>query len=94
MYKKYLPHYWLELKGLAVIWTIFFYATLVFGVYAAINWIQVLHLPSEYWQTNSAPLKQIYGYAAGASLLLCMAELGVLRTLDLLQKAQEKFVQK
>lgn len=86
VYKNYLPHNWLGFKGLSVVWRVFFYATLVFGVYAAYNWIQVLRLPDEFWQYNSAPLKQIYGYAAGASLLVCMAELGILRVLAVLEK--------
>lgn len=94
MSKNYFPHHWLELKGLRAAWLVFFYATLAFGLYAAYNWILVLQLPDEFWQINSAPLKQIYGYAAGASLLACMAELGVWRVLGVLQKAQETLAEK
>lgn len=86
MYKNYLPHNWLEWKGLNVVWRIFFYATLAFGLYAAYNWILVLQLPDEFWQYNSAPLKQIYGYAALVAALVCLAELGILRILAALEK--------
>lgn len=94
VFKKYLPHNLLELKELRALWLFFFYATLVFGLYAAYNWIQVLQLPEEYWRINSAPLKQIYGYAAGASLLACAAELCVWRALKILQKTQEAVLKK
>ncbi len=94
MHNKYLPHNMLGFKSLQIIWTVFFYATLVFGVYAAYNWILVLQLPAEYWQINSAPLIRIYGFAAGAALLVCLAELGVLRTLALCKKAQETVCKK
>lgn len=94
MSKKYLPHNWLGLKGLNVVWTVFFYATLAFGLYTAYNWILVLQLPAEFWQATSAPLKQIYGYAAGVSLLACAAELTVLRVLAALTKTQNALAEK
>ena len=94
MSKKYLPHHWLNFKALSVIWTVFFYATLAFGLYAAYNWILVLQLPDEFWQYNSAPLKQIYGYAAGASLLACAAELTVLRVMAVLKKTKKELSEK
>ena len=90
MSKKYLPHHWLNFKALSVIWTVFFYLTLAFGLYAAYNWILVLQLPAEFWQYNSAPLKQIYGYAAGASVLAGTAELCIWRILGTLHKIQQK----
>lgn len=94
MSKKYLPHHWLNFKALSVIWTVFFYLTLAFGLYAAYNWILVLQLPAEFWQYNSAPLKQIYGYAAGAALLACTAELAVLRVMAVLKKTKKAMDEK
>lgn len=94
MPNKYLPHNWLGLKGLSIVWTVLFYATLAFGVYAAYNWILVLQLPEEFWQQNSAPLIRIYGLAAGASLLAAATEMGILRVLAALQTIKKAAKQK
>lgn len=91
---KYLPHVLISDRALNVIWRVFFYATLVFLAYALINWVRVLCLPADYWQVYSAPLKQIYGFAAGAAFLLCLAEAAVLRVLAVLNKAQETLIRK
>lgn len=90
MFNSYFPHNWLDLKGLRAVWLVFFYATLAFGLYAAYNWMMVLQIPDELWTANSAPLKQIYGYAAGASALAGAAEVCVWRILGTLQKIQQK----
>lgn len=90
MFNSYFPHNWLDLKGLRVIWLVFFYATLAFGLYAVYNWMLVLQIPDELWASGSAPLKQIYGYAAGASVLAGTAELCIWRILGTLHKLQQK----
>lgn len=89
MYKKYLPHHWLNLKRLAIAWIVFFYATLIFGIYAAYNWILVLQLPEEFWQQNSAPLIRIYGFGAGGALLAAATEMGILYVLKTLRKIKK-----
>ncbi len=94
MHNKYLPHNWLNFKRLSGIWTVFFYATVAFGVYAAYNWILVLQLPEEYRLLNSAPLERIYGLAAGASLLAAVLETGILRVLKTLKTVKKAVTQK
>ena len=94
MFNSYFPHNWLDLKGLRVIWLVFFYATLAFGLYAVYNWMLVLQIPDELWASGSAPLKQIYGYAAGAALLACTAELAVLRMMAVLKKTKKALDEK
>lgn len=94
MFNSYFPHNWLDLKDLRVVWLIFFYTTLAFGLYAAYNWIAVLQIPNELWAAGSAPLKQIYGYAAGASVLAGAAELCIWYILGTLHKIQQKTAEK
>ncbi|MCQ2410276.1 MAG: hypothetical protein MJ053_01780 [Elusimicrobiaceae bacterium] len=66
MFKKFLPHMWFTLRGLAVIGKILFYVAFAVGIYA----LWGLVFPSE----NAAQLgRKIYVSAALQAALFCVA---------------------
>lgn len=71
--KKYFPHNWLGLKGLSRLYTVLFYATFLFALYSAWNWLATFWMDPAELQLHSAPLRRLYGFAAIQAGLVCLA---------------------
>ncbi len=70
--RPYLPHNWLELKGLSRLFSALFYATLTVGIYAAGCWINTFLTDPAALAVHSAPLRKIYLLATFQAVLACI----------------------
>ena len=85
----WLPHRWLELKGLSRLYTGLFYATLAVGMYAAGCWIHTFCIDPAELAVQSAPLRKIYLLAFLQSLLACLGWALLLRLCRALQQLEQ-----
>ena len=70
---KYLPHNWLCLKGLSVVFTVLFYIDLVFGIYMAVQLSRYPMLSGyDFWMALGIVEAQIVG---GALVLLTISKI-------------------
>lgn len=84
--QAFLPHNWLELKGLLRIYVVLFYVTLGIGIYAFGCWIQTFWTDPAQLAVQSAPLRKIYLLATLQAGLACTAEFLLISLCRSLQK--------
>lgn len=87
----FLPHHWLELKGLSRLYLFLFYATLAVGLYAGACWLETYFQTPQQLALNSAPLRRLYGLAVLQAGLACLVWLFLHRFCRTLQRLSSLF---
>lgn len=90
----FIPHRWIDLKGLTRLFSFLFYIPLIVFIYSFIQWIWVLFTPAKELALYSAPVKQLWFSAAVQSLLIGVIIITLAKLLKTLAALAQRTTQK